>query len=77
MKNYVSFVYTDAQFRNLNDGGSQGSYLIFLVDNDYNCNLLSWQSKRLKRIPRSSLAAEAIAILEGIDPAISIREIFQ
>ena len=33
------FVYTDASFGNLNDGGSQGSYLIFLVDNDYNCNL--------------------------------------
>ena len=33
------FVYKDASFGNLNDGGSQGSYLIFLVDNDYNCNL--------------------------------------
>ena len=77
MKNYVSFVYTDAQFRNLNDGGSQGSYLIFLVDNDYNCNLLSWQSKRLKRIPRNSLAAETIAVLEGVDTAIYLTEIFQ
>ena len=42
------YVYTDASFGNLNDRGSQGSYLIFLVGNDYNCNLLSWQSKRLK-----------------------------
>ena len=42
------FVYTDASFRNLNDGGSHGSYLIFLVDNDYNCNPLSWPSKQLK-----------------------------
>ena len=25
------FVYTDGSFGNLNDGGSQGSYLIFLV----------------------------------------------
>ena len=71
------FVYTDASFGNLNDRESQGSYLIFLVGNDYNCNLLSWQSKRLKGIPRSSLVAETIAVLEDIDVAIFIREIFQ
>ena len=58
------------------DGGNQGSYLIFLVDTDYHCNLLSWQSKRLKRIPRSSLAAETVAALDGTDAAIYIREIF-
>ena len=55
------------------DGGNQGSYLIFLVDTDNHCNLLSWQSKRLKRIPRSSLAAETVAALDGIDAAIYIR----
>ena len=70
------FVNTDASFGNLKDGESQGSYLIFLADTDYHCNLLSWQAKRLKRISRSSLAAETIAALEGIDAAIYIREIF-
>ena len=58
------------------DGGSQGSYLIFLLDTDYHCNLLSWQSKRLKRIPRSSLDAETVAALDGIDATIYTREIF-
>ena len=67
---------TGASFGNLKDGGSQGSYLIFLVSTDYHCNLLSWQSKRLKRIPRSSLAAETIAALEHINVVIYIREVF-
>ena len=31
----------------------------------------------MKRIPRSSLVAETIAVLEGIDVAIFIREIFR
>ena len=31
----------------------------------------------MKRIPRSSLAAEAIAVLEGIDAPIFIRKLFQ
>ena len=70
------FVYTDATFGSLKDRGSQGWYLIFLVDTDYHCKSLSWQSKRLKQIPRSSLAPETIAALKGIDAAIYIRDIF-
>ena len=35
-------VYTDASFGNHTDGGSQGAYLIFLVDDDNKCNLVSW-----------------------------------
>ena len=72
-KNLRFFVYTDVSFGNLKDGGSQGSYLIFLVDIDHHCNLLSWQFKRLKQIPRSSLAAETIAVLKGTD-ALFISE---
>ena len=41
-KNLHLFVYTDVSFGNLKDCGSQGSYLIFAVDTDYHCNLLSW-----------------------------------
>ena len=38
-ENLRLFVYIDASFGNLKDGGSQGSYFIFLVDTDYHCNL--------------------------------------
>ena len=33
-------------------------------------NLISWQSKRIKRIVRSSLAAETLALSDGVDHAI-------
>ena len=33
------FVFTGASFGNLKEGGSQGSYLIFLDHTDYHCNL--------------------------------------
>ena len=68
-------VYTDASFGNLTDGSSQGAYLIFLVGNNDWCNLLSWQSKRLKRIARSFLAAaEAIVMLDGLEATSYISE---
>ena len=70
-------VYTDASFGNLNDGGSQGAYLIFFVASNGCCNLLSWQSKRLKRIARSSLAAETIAMLDGLDATLYISELLK
>ena len=76
VNNLKLFVYTDASFGNLKDGGSQGAYLVFLLDESDICNLITWQSKWLKRIPRSSLAAETIALLDGIDAGVYIAQLF-
>ena len=74
MKNHLKlYVFTDASFGNLEDGRSQGSHLTFLVDNENRCNILSWQSKRLRRIARNSLTAETLAINDGIDAEIQIQ----
>ena len=69
--------YTDASFANLPDGGSQGGYLIFLVGMNGSCNLLSWQSKRIRRIVRSALAAECLAMSECVDAAIYISLLYK
>ena len=65
-------VYVDAAFGKLHDGGSQSAYLTFFVNPNEKFNLVSWQSKRIKRMVRSSLAAEALAMLDGIDSALYI-----
>ena len=69
-------LYVDAAFGNLADGGSQGGYLVFLADQHNNCNLISWQSKRLKRIVRSTLAAETLAMCEGVDAALYVSAVY-
>ena len=76
-QNVYIILYTDDAFGNLIDGGSQGGHLIFLVDTHGNCNLLSWQSKRIKRIVRCTLAAEAIAMVEGVEPALYISTLMR
>ena len=58
--------YVDAVFGNLHDGRSQSEYLIFFVNPNKKFNLISWQSKRIKRMVCSSLAAEVLAMLGGI-----------
>ena len=68
--------YSDAAFGNLSNGGSQGAYLVFLVDDQGKCNLISWQSKRIKRVVRSSLAAETLALSDCIDGAVFISSLY-
>ena len=70
-------VYTDASYGNLQNGGSQGGYLIFIVGEDNTFNLLSWESKQLKRIARSTLTAETISLVDGVESAICIKQLFK
>ena len=69
-------IYTDAAFGNLPDGGSQGAYLAFLADSKRNANIISWQSKRLKRMVRSSLAAETLEMCEAIDGGLYVSALY-
>ena len=74
--NLKLFVYSGSSFGNLKDGGSQRANLVILLDESDNCNLITWQSKRLKRFPRSSLTAETIALLDDIDAGVYITQLF-
>ena len=51
--------YADASFANLTDGGSQGGMFIELVSGA-KTSPVEWQSKRLRRIPKSTLTAETV-----------------
>lgn len=68
-ENHDITLFTDALFGKLPNGGRQGAYLIYSVGNDNKCNLISWQSKRIKRVAKSSLAAETLALYEGVNSA--------
>ena len=70
------FVFTDAALGNLNDGkGSVGAYIIWLKDRNGNCCPIAWQAKKIKRVVRSTIAAEGLALLEGLEAAIYYREL--
>ena len=65
-------LFTDAAFGNSSDRGSQGSHVIFLVDQHNKFNLISWQCKHIEHIVHSTLAAETIAMMHGVEPAVYI-----
>ena len=60
-------VYTDASFNNLGDGGSQGGQIVFLKDKYGNACPISWRSNRVRRVARSTLAAETLSFADGTD----------
>ena len=62
-------VYSDASYANLPNGGSQGGHLVFLSDTKGFCCPLAWHSTKIKRVVRSTLAAETLALVEGLETA--------
>ena len=70
-------VFSDASFKNLPGGGSQGGYLLFLVDKSGRCSPVHWQSHKLKRIVASSLAAECLALQDGSGSAFYLKSLIE
>lgn len=67
--------FSDASFANLVGSGSQGGYVIFLRDAaDARCPI-SWQSRKIRRVVKSTLSAEALALLECAESAVYLARI--
>ena len=64
--------YADASLGNLPDGSSQGGYVVFLVDCDGKAALIDWKSHKIRRVVRSTLAAETLAMSDAVDAAMLV-----
>ena len=69
--------YTDAAFANLPNSGSQGGMIIFLRDGFGKKCPIYWQSRKLKRVVKSTLAAETLALVEGAEVSFYIASIIK
>ena len=69
-------VHSDASYKNLPNGASQGGFIIFLCDNDDNISPIHWQSRKSKCIVKSTLAAECLSLQEAAETALLIKTIF-
>ena len=76
IKNSTIIIYSDASYGNLPDGSSQGGYIIFICDKEGVCAPLFWSSTKIRRIARSTLAAECMSLQEGADTGILIGSLY-
>ena len=66
--------YTDASWNNLPNGGSQGGQIIFIKDPNNVVSPIIWNSNKIRRVARSTLTAESLALLDGCDSAFYHRQ---
>jgi hypothetical protein len=70
--------YTDAALGTLNNGvDSSCGYVIFLADAKDNCAVLDWKSNKIKRVVRSTLAAETLSLCDGLEAAIYLAGLIE
>ena len=75
-ENLRLLVFSDSSHGNLHDGGTQGGHFIALAGNNGIFSPLTWQSKRIRRTVRSTLAAETLAMTEAIDNAVFLASLY-
>lgn len=68
-------VFSDASFGNLPSGGSQGAYVAFIVDKLGNANILSWQSRKVRRVCNSTLSAECLAAVDAVKAGVLLKHL--
>ena len=67
--------FSDASFANLKDGGSQGGYIIFVVGDNKKYMPIAWQSRRIRRVVKSTLAAETLAMVDLAEACVFYRKL--
>ena len=70
-------VYTDAALGNLNHGISTGANIISVTNSKKRFAAIDWECGKIKRVVRSTLAAEALSLIDGIENAFLIRNILE
>ena len=69
--------YSDASYANLPDGGSQGGYVVFLANESERVSPITWTSRKLRRVCRSTITAETMATLDAIDVCAWLFHMFR
>ena len=69
-------LYSDSAYKNLNDKvGTCAGYVVFVVDKNHRSCPISWSSKKLQRVVNSTMAAETLGLVNGIEDAIYLQAI--
>ena len=67
------YAFSDASHANLPGFKSQGGFIIFIKGENGNSAPIVWTSKKVKRVVKSPLAAETLALQEAVEHAALIK----
>ena len=69
--------YSDASFGNLTDHGSQGGHIVFLRDKEGNSCPIAWKSRKVRRVVKSTLAAETLSLLDAAENGMYLAHLLK
>lgn len=69
-------IFSDSSLGNLPDGGTQGGHFIALFGDTGLFSPITWQSKRIRRVVRSTLAGETLAMADAVDNGIFVASLY-
>ena len=70
--------FSDASYANLVDGvSSREGFIILLVGANGRCCPIVWCSKQIRRVVKSTLAAETLALVDCLDTALYLASIIK
>ncbi len=64
--------FCDASFCNLPNCGSQGGYISLIVDENGVFSPIAWQSRKIRRVVKSTIGAECLATVEAAEFTIFV-----
>ncbi|KAA8492024.1 Transposon Ty2-B Gag-Pol polyprotein [Porphyridium purpureum] len=70
-------VFADASFANNVDLSSQLGFIICLADSQGHYNIVHWRSGKSRRVVKSTLAAETLAVIDAFDHAGAVKHMLQ
>ena len=65
--------FSDATFANLRNALLQGRFIIFLINNSNRYAPISWKSRKIQRVVKSTLAAETLALEKALEKCYVFR----
>ena len=69
-------LFTDASFGNAHDLSSQLGVVVIVVDASNTANIIHYGSQKCRRVTRSVMAAEVLALVHGFDTAFVVKHTF-
>ena len=70
-------IFSDASLANLNDGFSSGAGFIIFIMYGSVIHAVFWRSYKIRRVVKSTIAAETLALVDGIDNGIFFSRMFE
>lgn len=73
--NWKVVIFSDASHANIDNVSSVGGHIILIVGRNKRSAPIAWSSSKIKRVVRSTLAAETLSLSEALDHAIYLKQI--